>query len=763
MRCLTWHSLLVAALATSMSAGPAWARGFGGGGFGGGGFHGGGGFGGGGGLGGGGFHGGGGFGGGSFGGGGLGGGGGMRLPSGGGFSGGGFRPSASSFSGGGNFPRAGGGLQGLGGDLPRPGGGLGGGGLGSGGRLGSGGFDRGGIGGFDRSDLFHAPNFGGGSGGLGLGNRPQLSPNGGINRPDLNGGNRNGFRPDGTNANRPSLPNADGFRSGNLPGMTDRFPNGGTATLPGFGPIRPGAGGAGTQRPGIRPGEGGAGERLPGLGPNADGGNRNPANFPGAGGSGERWSPADRGSIPERHDDLANRFDDLQNHWNDQDWHHNQWTGPNGGEINHFGYWGPNGYWGHTGAWGPNGGYAGHSSHVGPNGAWGHSSVVGPNGGYWGHTGAVGPNGAWGHTGYYGPAGHWSRSWGWYNGYCPTWGHGSWNYLWNEYPVAMAFGMTTWGINCVAWGMGISSYYNPYYTTPVIVDDQPVATYDQPLVGGGEDTSQSTDTQSDSTSDSSSDPLVEAVDSARQAFYDGNYDQALQLINKALALAPRDAAVNEFRSLCLFALGQYQDSAATIHAVLAAGPGWDWTTMISLYGDADAYSQQLRQLEEAVRSNPDVAANHFLLGYHYLTGNHKDAAVKQWQDASRLASNDQLSAELVKMYSPQDQNSQPPAAQAPAPNLEQPAYPMDKLYGDWSASGDAGQFALTLGNDNKFTWKFTRNGQPQSVTGVYIVRGNNLVLQPDSGGTIAATITLSGNQLKFVPVGDVKTLTFTRG
>ncbi len=500
----------------------------------------------------------------------------------------------------------------------------------------------------------------------------------------------------------------------------------------------------------MNPGPNG-GNRLPGMGPETR---------PGQGGAGERWNVGDRGSVPQRHDDMANRFDDLQNHWGDSDWHHNQWVGPNGTDVNHFGYWGPNGYWGHTGAWGPNGGYAGRTGHVGPDGAWGHSSVVGPDGRYWGRTGAVGPGGAWGHAGYYGPAGHWSRNWGWYNGYCPAWGNGRWNYLWDQYPVAMAFGMTTWGINCVAWGLGISSYYNPYYTTPVIVNNQTVVTYDQPLVGGAADTTQTAAV--DNSDAAAPDPVTTSFDSARQAFYDGQYDQALSFTDQTLKLAPRDAAVNEFRSLCLFALGRYQESAATIHAVLAAGPGWDWTTLISLYGDADAYTQQLRQLEAAIKANPADAAQHFLLGYHYLTANHKDAAVNQWQEASQLQPKDQLSSELVQMYAPAPDNTASSAQQSPPPDLEKPAYPPEQLHGNWLARNSSGEYALTLGNDDRFTWKFTRNGQPQSVSGVYIVRGNNLVLQPDSGGTMGATITLTGNQLQFVPVGDAQKLTFTR-
>ncbi|MEW4489519.1 tetratricopeptide repeat protein [Thalassoglobus sp. JC818] len=747
----------IAALSFPLSTNTTFARGFGGGGLGG--FHGGG-------LGGGGFHGGG-IGGGGFHGGGLGGGG-FHA---GGLGGGGGGIHSANFGGGGGFH---GGSFGGGGNF--------GGGNGfSGGGLSGGGFrpnlpshsplsgDRpnlnlGGGGGFNNSNLVHRPQTGGfGSGGLGLGtgDRNPLSPGGGITRPDLTPGNR----PDIFGGNgRPGLPSGGGTHPNGFHPSNGFGPGSGTASLPGFGParggaggagnrlpsihpgeggagerlpgMRPGEGGAGTRLPGTRPGEGGAGERLPGTRPGEGGaGTLNPGMRPGQGGAGTRWTPSDRGTIPERHQDLSTRFDQLQNHWGDSAWARQQWVGPHGGEVNHFGFWGPNGYWGHTGVWGP-------------------------NGGHWGHTGHVGPNGAWGHTGYFGPAGHWSRSWGWYNGYCPVWGHGSWNYLWDEYPVAAAFGATMWGLNVVDYMFGVGDYYNPYYTGPVYVNDQTVVNYSQPIVGNPSYESQES-SESDS-SDSSSDPLTETFNKARQAFYDEQFDQALKLTNESLSYAPEDAALNEFRSLCLFALGQYQDAAATIHAVLAAGPGWDWTTMISLYDDADVYTKQLRKLEAHVRENPDDAAAMFLLGYHYLTAGHEDAAVAQWKKVIQIKPDDTLTADLVKMYDPPKSDSSS-SDQAPAPDLEKPAYPIAQLVGTWTAQDDKGTYVMILDPKDSFTWTFTRDGKPQSVKGAFTVRGKNLVMQPDSGGTMLCKIELTSDKtMQFSSIDDSTKLTFTK-
>ncbi|OAI53947.1 hypothetical protein AYO47_03950, partial [Planctomyces sp. SCGC AG-212-M04] len=566
----------------------------------------------------------------------------------------------------------------------------------------------------------------------------------------------------GIGANRPE----------NIPGLSDRFSGdglrgGGNATLPGLGPSRPGAGGSGTRNPGlandgVRPGAGGAGTRLPGLAdgvrpgaggagtrfPNAGDGVR-----PGAGGAGERWSPGQSGQIPERHQDLANRFDD---HWGDSGWHHQNWEGPNGGDINHIGFWGPNGYWGHTGVWGPNGGHWGHSTGIGPNGAWGRTVGWGPNGNVWGHGGAIGPNGAFGWAGYSGPAGHWSRNWGgWYNGYAPAWGYGRWDYLWNTYPVAMAFGATMWGINAANYAFGVGDYYNPYY------DGGGYVSYAQPIVGDPSYMQPPADQAA--SDDQAPDPLAQQFNDAREAFKNEQFGSALEQTDLALKQAPRDAAVNEFRGLCLFALGRYRESAAVIHSVLAAGPGMDWTTMISLYSNPQTYTDQVRKLEDAIRQNPNQADLRFLLAYHYITQDHKDDAVALLKEVVRLQPKDQLAADLVKMYDPPVASASPPPANASADNVKEPAWPMAKLEGNWTAKRKDGDFNMTLNADDTFKWTFKRDGKDQTMSGAYVVRGKNLVLQPDSGGVMLSDIELKDDRtLEFSPIDDSNKLAFKK-
>jgi cytochrome c-type biogenesis protein CcmH/NrfG len=135
-------------------------------------------------------------------------------------------------------------------------------------------------------------------------------------------------------------------------------------------------------------------------------------------------------------------------------------------------------------------------------------------------------------------------------------------------------------------------------------------------------------------------------DAARDAFMQGDYAEAQTLAEKAIDLLPSDATLHEFRALTLFAQGHYKDAAATLYAVLAAGPGWDWETMRGLYPDEETYIRQLRKLEEYVRKNPESGYGHFVLAYQYLVLDAMDAAVKQLQEVVRVQPEDKLSAAL---------------------------------------------------------------------------------------------------------------------
>jgi tetratricopeptide (TPR) repeat protein len=239
-------------------------------------------------------------------------------------------------------------------------------------------------------------------------------------------------------------------------------------------------------------------------------------------------------------------------------------------------------------------------------------------------------------------------------------------------------------------------------------------------------------------------------DQARAAFLEGRYQDTLKLTDEAVAQMPRDAVLHEFRSLVLFALGRYQESAATIHAVLDVGPGWDWKTLSGLYSNIDVYTSQLRALEAARDKDPKSAALHFLLGYHYVTCGHADNALAEFRRTLELQPQDPVAKALLKTLSPRDAQ----ATEAPAA-ASAPAIPSDAIVGDWTATGKGGaKYSMSLGKDGSFTWGFTRGKKKQEAKGVQTLEGNVLAMEPDSGGILLAELSQNGpDTLHFKMIG----------
>ena len=134
---------------------------------------------------------------------------------------------------------------------------------------------------------------------------------------------------------------------------------------------------------------------------------------------------------------------------------------------------------------------------------------------------------------------------------------------------------------------------------------------------------------------------------ARSDFYAANYQQALQDIQQAAMNTPGSQDVHEFHALILFAMGQYQRSAAVAHDVLNAGPGWDWTVLQSFYPSAGDYTKQLRTLEHYISDHPDDPATHFLLAYQYMMLGHWKSAQNQLQIVVQLQPRDRLSQNIL--------------------------------------------------------------------------------------------------------------------
>src|SRR5271157_1089777 len=326
--------------------------------------------------------------------------------------------------------------------------------------------------------------------------------------------------------------------------------------------------------------------------------------------------------------------------------------------------------------------------------------------------------GNYGHYGYAGGMG----GYGGYGGY----GYGS--------------GVGAWGMGSPMYGWGYSNYNNAYYglgpiggggNQPPVRTGPPPFDYSQPI--------------STTAAAPAAAKATAGFDQARDAFKQGNYTLAVQLGEQALGQMPNDPNIHQFVALGLFAQGQYDQAAAPLYAVLTIGPGWNWTTLIGAYAEADAYTQQIRALEAYVKANPQSAPAHFVLGYHYLTQGHNDAAAKQFEHAAGLQPSDKLSAQLAAQLQPP--SNQPPSADGAAPPTAtastEPAS-QGKLAGRWAATpAKDAQVALAINDDGNFTWAVTSTGKPaKTITGKSTYANGVLTLAGQDGqlGALAGQV-----------------------
>lgn len=342
--------------------------------------------------------------------------------------------------------------------------------------------------------------------------------------------------------------------------------------------------------------------------------------------------------------------------------------------------------------------------------------------------------------------------------------------MWDDHTAFMAFRTTMWGINAAAYGFGYWGYSNPYYTESYPVGGETYIDYSEPIMIESAPVTTAVVDPGVATSTlpaAAPAPGLAEFEMARQAFYQGDYPGALAATNKALAAMPNDPIIHEFRALVQFAQGKYQEAAAGLYSVLTVGPGWDWTTLSSLYPSVDIYTKQLRALEDYIKQRPQANDARFVLAYHYLTTNNKDAATAQLKELNKQTPQDPLIAQLLLMTGGPDALGVPPeAAETTAPDA--PAVPPADLVGNWTAKGERNtKFAMELTKDGNFSWTFTEKGKPQTVKGVYAVDGNVLAMEPESGGVMLAEVTepkAGGFDFKMLggPPGD-KGLKFVKG
>jgi tetratricopeptide (TPR) repeat protein len=271
------------------------------------------------------------------------------------------------------------------------------------------------------------------------------------------------------------------------------------------------------------------------------------------------------------------------------------------------------------------------------------------------------------------------------------------------------------------------------------------------------DYSQPIDTTSAPADEQTANPAVALFDAGRASFQQGNYADALQQADAALAKLPNDTTLHEFRALCLFALGRYDEAATALYAVLSVGPGWDWATLIGLYPDVNTYTAQIRTLEDSCRNQSNSASGRFVLAYHYLTQGHVDAAVDVLKQVVAIKPGDTLSARLLRQLEPPKETPAPEATTTPALQTADTTPPQGaSIDGTWTAQpAPDTSIALNLQPDGKFNWQVTKKGQAQQFGGTSTYGQGILTLAQDKGPVLVGRVGWKdANHITFHIVGD---------
>lgn len=308
----------------------------------------------------------------------------------------------------------------------------------------------------------------------------------------------------------------------------------------------------------------------------------------------------------------------------------------------------------------------------------------------------------------------------------------------------LGYGLTPWLLNSAGYRWGYNSFYNPYVGN---VGGFPY-NYAQPVyVTTYVDDGQSLD-----------DSIAQALAAARESFRAGDYERALTWIDNVIKASPSDTPAHEFRALTLFALGRYEEAAATLNALLAVAPGWNWATMAGFYSDVNEYTRQLRTLEAFAGQNRDSGAAHFLLAYHYLVTGHPQNAQRELSQVVELEPRDMVARQLLQGLE-KDDGGPPPAPSnpvpAPPPQERHPfSEAMTELEGHFIAERKDGErFELTLNKSGDFSWK-AAGEEGHEIDGRFDLEGNVIVLNGGRGDTLAATVTAEGpDQFHFKLLG----------
>ena len=365
-------------------------------------------------------------------------------------------------------------------------------------------------------------------------------------------------------------------------------------------------------------------------------------------------------------------------------------------------------------------------------------------------------------------------------GYNPWWNRpahypwygGSWHCGWRRPPLyypprwpgyylrpsageVIAWGLVGWGLGNLIFDCGYSHYHNPYPVQPVVVSSGPAVTYSQPITVVAAETTP----PGEEVATVQATKAELSMNESLASFKKGEYLTALEGVNLAIAESPGDGAFHEYRALILFALAQYGEAAGVLHPLLVSSPGWDWSTMIQLYGNTEDYTAQLRKLEDYTKANSESAPSQFLLGYHYMVCTYLDQAETAFAKAAELMPADKVASQMAALAGASTSSGEEGTAgteeTTETPEL-QSITELDQILGSWeSDNGENGVVTLSLTEAGTFTWTFKgKEGDPFELAGAFNLGQANVLTLDADDSQMAATVAVDADgNLNFILAG----------
>ena len=305
--------------------------------------------------------------------------------------------------------------------------------------------------------------------------------------------------------------------------------------------------------------------------------------------------------------------------------------------------------------------------------------------------------------------------------------------------MGLGWGLPAWVIGPMAYRWGYFRYDNPFHRGgPTLDADPPRA----------DDYSRPISVLIPPPTESLLDDALLSFRAARDAFRREDYPRRPPPDRGCVTPDARRPDAASIPRLTHFALGRYDEAAATLHAVLAVCPGWDWITVNSLYRDRETYTRQLRLLEQYSDANSRAAAARFVRAYHYLTTGYAEEAVGQWEQVVALRPNDRLSAQMVlELQRFRQGNGDRPARTSSTPDTASTAAAAassshsGKLEGTWTAhpSPDT-TITLTLQKRGPLVWKVSQPGRDREFEGHAIYEKETLTLSQNQDNALVGTV-----------------------